>query len=56
MTFLLRCRASPEQLDNRDDTDERRSRDHTDFLATRCEMSVLYDNYGIIGNIIVCIH
>jgi hypothetical protein len=56
VTFLLRCRASPGQLDNRrDDTNERRSRDHTDFLATRCEMRVLYDNYGIIGNIIVCI-
>jgi len=33
---------------------ERCSRDHTDFLATRCEMGVLYNNYGIIGDVIVC--
>jgi hypothetical protein len=32
---------------------ERRSHDHTDFLATVCEMGVLYDNYGIIGDVIV---
>lgn len=52
---LLRCRAASNQLDNSEDVYERRSRDHTDFLATKCEMGVLYDNYGIIGDIIVSI-
>jgi len=52
---ILRCRAPSGQLDNSVDEYERRSRDHTDFLCTRCEMGLLYDNYGIIGNIIVCI-
>ncbi len=52
---LPRCRAASNQLDNSEDIYERRSRDHTDFLATKCEMGVLYDNYGIIGDIIASI-
>jgi hypothetical protein len=53
VTFLLsRCRAPSGQLDG-EDVYERRSRDHTDFLATMCEMGALYDNYGIIGDVIV---
>lgn len=44
------------QLDDGDDVYEQCSREHTDFLATRCEMGVLYDSYGIIGDIIVRIH
>lgn len=56
LIFSQRCRARSGQLDNSDNEDvyyERRSRDHTDFLCTRCEMGLLYDNYGIIGDIIV---
>jgi len=53
--YLPRCRAASDQLDNSEDIYERRSRDHTDFLATKCEMGVLYDNYGIIGDIIASI-
>jgi len=49
-----RCRAPSGRLDNEEDTYERRSREHTDFLCTKCELGVLYDNYGIIGDIIVC--
>ncbi len=52
--FCLRCRAPSGELDNHEGIYEQRSRDHTDFLATRCEMNVLYDNYGIIGDVIVC--
>ena len=48
-----RCRGPSGQLDNDEDIYERRSRDHTDFLCTMCEMGVLYDNYGIVGDIIV---
>jgi len=51
--FPYSCRAPSGQLDNDEDVYERRSRAHTDFLCTMCEMSVLYDNYGIIGDIIV---
>ncbi len=51
--YLPRCQAASDQLDNSEDVYERRSRDHTDFLATKCEMGVLYDNYGIIRDIIV---
>ena len=50
---LCRCRALSGQLDGSDDASERRSRAHTDFLCTRCEMGLLYDNYGIIGDVIV---
>ena len=50
---LQRCQALPDQLNNSKDTSEWRSRNHTDFLATKCKMEVLYDNYGIIGDIIV---
>ncbi len=49
-----RCRAPSGKLDSEDNEYERRSRDHTDFLCARCEMGVLYENYGIIGDIIVC--
>ena len=55
MLLLRRCRAPSNQLDDDDDVYERRSRAHTDFLCTRCEMGVLYDNYGIIGDVIICI-
>jgi len=53
LLFMERCRAPSGQLDSSDDAKERRSRAHTDFLCTRCEMALLYDNYGIIGDIIV---
>jgi len=53
MMFSYRCRAPSGQLDSDEDIYERRSRAHTDFLCTKCEMGVLYDNYGIIGDIIV---
>lgn len=54
LIFLQRCRAPSGKLDSNEDTYDRRSRAHTDFLCTRCEMGLLYDNYGIIGDIIVC--
>ncbi len=52
-TCLQRCWAPSNQLDNSEDIYEQRSRDHTDFLAMRCKMGVLYNNYGIIRDIIV---
>ena len=54
--LLSRCRAPSGDLDNNEERSERCSRTHTDFLCTRCELGLLYDNYGIIGDIIVCIH
>jgi hypothetical protein len=60
VVFSYRCRAPSDELDNDQDVYERRSRDHTDFLCTMCEMGVLYNNYGIVGDIIVriclCLH
>ena len=55
LMFLQRCRAPSGQLDNDEGGYDRRSKAHTDYLCTRCEMSLLYENYGIIGDIIVCI-
>ena len=52
--FVHRCRALPNNLDGPESSD-RRSRAHTDFLLGKCELSVLYKDYGIIGNVIVCI-
>lgn len=51
---FIRCRALSGQLDSNENMfHDRRSRAHTDFVATRCEMGVLYENYGIIGDVIV---
>ena len=52
--FVYRCRALPNNLDGPESSD-RRSRAHTDFLIGKCELSVLYKDYGIIGNVVVCI-
>jgi hypothetical protein len=52
-SIIFRCRAPSDKLDNDENVYERRSRAHTDFLCTNCEMGVLYDNYGIVGDIVV---
>ena len=53
--FVHRCRALPNNLDGPESSD-RRSRAHTNFLLGKCEvLSVLYKDYGIIGNVVVCI-
>ena len=57
LLHFIRCRAPSGQLDSDEDMyHERRSRAHTDFVATRCEMGVLYKDYGIIGDVIVRTH
>jgi hypothetical protein len=51
--ITFRCWAPSGQLDNDENVYEWCSRAHTDFVCMNCEMGVLYDNYGIVGDIIV---
>jgi Plavaka transposase len=46
------CTASP---DNLDEPSGRRSHEHTDVLLEACSLHELWDNYGIVGDVIVSI-
>jgi hypothetical protein len=50
-TCLYRCTAPPDHLD--DGTYGRRSRGHTDVLVQGFELGVLWDEYGLVGDIVV---
>jgi hypothetical protein len=41
--------------DNLDGGGGRRSREHTELLVTELELGILWDEYGLVGNIIVSI-
>ena len=51
---IHRCRALPNNLDGPDSSDQR-SRVHTEFLIGKCELGVLYKDYGIVGDVVVCL-
>jgi hypothetical protein len=50
---LFRCTAPANGLD--DEKCGRRSRDHTDVLVETFELGVLWDEYGLVGDVIVSI-
>jgi hypothetical protein len=45
-----RCTALPKDLDGQS---TRRCREHTGFLAEHLELQDLWDNYGVVGDVIV---
>jgi len=47
-----RCTADRDDLDG---GGGRRSREHTELLVTNLELGVLWDEYGLVGDIVVCI-
>ena len=49
--FGKRCTAKAEALD--DENHGRRSREHTEILVEEFELGVLWDEYGLVGDIIV---
>lgn len=49
--IVIRCTA---QQNNLDGGGGRRSRDHTELLVRELELGVLWDEYGLVGDIVVC--
>ncbi len=47
---IVRCTARPEDLDGEGG---RRSREHTELLVHELELGVLWDEYGLVGDIVV---
>ena len=48
---VIRCTAHQDDLDG---GGGRRSRDHTELLVSELELGVLWDEYGLVGDIVVC--
>ena len=48
---FIRCTANLNVLDH---CGGRRSRDHTELLVCELELGVLWDEYGLVGDIVVC--
>jgi hypothetical protein len=51
MNCITRCTASAKNLDGGDAT--RRCREHTDLLVEELELGILWDEYGLVGDIVV---
>jgi hypothetical protein len=49
---IKRCTAHQNNLDG---GGGRRSRDHTELLVSELELGVLWDEYGLVGDIVVCL-
>lgn len=47
---VIRCTAHQKDLDG---GGGRRSRDHTELLVSELELGVLWDEYGLVGDIVV---
>jgi hypothetical protein len=54
MNDFTRCTASPKDLDGKDDAIPR-CREHTDILVEELELGILWDEYGLVGDIVVSI-
>ena len=52
-THVSRCTARVDGLD--DEICGRRSREHTDMLVEAFELGVLWDEYGLVGDVIVSV-
>jgi len=48
---LSRCTAPADGLD--EGTHGRRSRDHTEMLVEEFELGILWDEYGLVGDVVV---
>ena len=48
---IFRCTANLNVLDH---CGGRRSRDHTELLVSELELGVLWDEYGLVGDVVVC--
>ena len=51
LILLTRCTACKNDLDS---GGGRRSREHTELLVTEFELGVLWEEYGLVGDIVVC--
>ena len=51
-SFCIRCSANPEDLDGEL---TRRTRQHSDAIVEELELGVLWHEYGLVGDIVVCI-
>ena len=49
---LIRCTAHRTKLDN-DESSTRRCKEHTEALVQEFELGVLWDEYGIVGDVVV---
>jgi hypothetical protein len=49
---VIRCTAHQHDLDG---GGGRRSRDHTELLVSEFELGVLWEEYGLVGDIVVCL-
>jgi hypothetical protein len=50
---IFRCTARPEDLDGEGG---RRSREHTELLVRELELGALWNEYGLVGDIVVRLH
>ena len=49
---MIRCTACQDDLDG---GGGRRSHDHTELLVSELELGVLWEEYGLVGDIVVCL-
>ena len=49
---MIRCTSHRTNLDG---GGGRRSCDHTELLVSELELGVLWDEYGLVGDIVVCL-
>jgi hypothetical protein len=49
---VIRCTAHQNNLDG---GGGRRSRDHTELVVSELELGVLWEEYGLVGDIVVCL-
>jgi len=54
LTSILRCTAPANDLDSVNNQFVRRSQPHTELLVEGFELGTLWDEYGLVGDIIVC--
>ena len=53
--FQVRCTAPASNLDASPDQYVRRSQPHTELLVEAFELGKLWDDYGLVGDVVVCI-
>lgn len=51
--WFFRCTAPASNLDANPDEQGRRSQEHTEILVKELKLGVLWDEYGLVGDIVV---
>lgn len=51
MSHLWRCTSPPGEFDSKEFV--RRSREHTEVLVEELELGVLWETYGLVGDLVV---